>query len=167
VFRHNPDIRDLLGTRYHLGVTYLKVCTHNQGAARRKGWRPIRGADFYTIVGTKGQADMAFMGKGKPIPGSNPEQGVPKMFEDAEITRLTGHETRPEFTIDFREDSHGTVDESPAEGAGLPEPDFGEQDQGFPSISVEQDRKGAAGGSQPDKGAGSGKSQRHSQKPKG
>jgi len=95
-FDHVPKLRELLANGGWPGVVYAQVCVQNLKAAsdrleRPANLRPIRGASYYSIVGPTGEAPMALLGCGKPIPGSAPEGGSRLFFTDGEVGLVTGH----------------------------------------------------------------------------
>jgi hypothetical protein len=97
VYDHVPRLRELLPNGGWPGVVYAQVCVHNLKAAsdradRPANLRPIRGATYYSILGPNGEAAMALVGQGKPIPGAAPEAGERLFFTDGEVEKQTGHE---------------------------------------------------------------------------
>ncbi len=124
VFRHVPKLHELLPNGGWPGVVYAQVCVHNLKAAadreeRPDHLRPIRGSTYYSIVGPKGSADMALVGRGQPIPGGAPESGARLFFTDGEVAEQTGLEVG-EYPIWFRQEAfHAEIEvASRADGAG-------------------------------------------------
>lgn len=96
VFDHVPQLHELLPNGGWPGVVYAQVCAHNVVAANNRvdrpaNLRPIKGAAYYAIRGSRGMAEMALVGTGSPIPGAAPEAGARLFFTDGEVERLTGH----------------------------------------------------------------------------
>lgn len=94
-FDHVPKLHELIAYGGWPGVVYAQVCVHNTANAAARTdtpdhLRPIRGADFYSIVGPRGEAQMALVGTGSPIPGASPDAGARLFFTDGEVERLTG-----------------------------------------------------------------------------
>ena len=94
-FDHIPKLRELLKNGGWPGVTYAQCLVRNLKAAadrtdRPANLRPIRGAFYYSITTAKGEAQMALVGCGKPIPGAAPEAGERLFFTDGEVEDVTG-----------------------------------------------------------------------------
>jgi hypothetical protein len=106
VFDHVPRLRELWSNGGWPGVTYAQCCIHNLKAANDREDRPahlsrIEASEFYSIVGPKGEAQMALVGCGKRIQGAAPEGGERLFFTDGEVEELTGFPV--EYPIWFSE----------------------------------------------------------------
>jgi hypothetical protein len=95
-FDHVPELHELLPNGGWPGVVYAQACVHNVANAAARvdepsHMRPIRGTEYYEVVGPKGVVQMALIGCGAPIPGAAPECGARLFFTDGEVEKLTGH----------------------------------------------------------------------------
>ena len=123
-FDHLPKLHELLPNGGWPGIVYAAVCIHNMANAAERTerpayLRPIRGADYFYIVGPKGRSQMALVGCGERIPGAAPESGARLFFVDGEVARMTGHEVK--FPIWFRPEPEEVIrgkDESSAQATG-------------------------------------------------
>lgn len=116
-FDHVPKLHELLPNGGWPGVIYAQACVHNiaNAAAREQepgGLRPIRGTDYFEIVGPRGTAQMALVGCGSPIPGASPAAGARLFFTDGEVEGLTGLPVK-EYTIWFRPQPEEPKKEAP------------------------------------------------------
>lgn len=146
-FDHVPELWELMPNEGWPGVTYAQVCVHNVKHARDReerpaNLRPIQDAFYYSITGPRGEAQMALVGCGKPIPGAAPESGARLFFTDGEVTRITGHAVK--YPIWFREQP----EEKPS-GEVKVEEDAGQQGGGQPGSPQRKDRQGDARGLRP------------------
>jgi hypothetical protein len=112
VFDHVPQLQELLPNGGWPGVVYAQVCVHNLKLANDRttqpaNLRPIRGTQYFSIRGIRGEAQMALVGCGQPIPGSAPESGARLFFTDGEVNLKTGLEVV--YPIWFRE-MEGAID---------------------------------------------------------
>jgi hypothetical protein len=95
-----PDPAELLQWGGQPGVHYLLVDSGNVHDAQRAEpiiiddvpcrWGPTKGADFYTIIGPKGEATAVLLSRGKPIPHADPANGVREWYYDRSLLQTTG-----------------------------------------------------------------------------
>ncbi len=90
-FDHIPGIGELLPQFKGLpGYQYLQCTVQNQKRAQSESWQPVNNSVIYTIIGPRGQADMALMVRGKRIPGQAPNSGARLCFCDKSVQEITG-----------------------------------------------------------------------------
>lgn len=96
VFDHIPRLRELVPNGGWPGVIYAQVAVPNLRAANDRtelpaaGLKHVRGTQFYSIRGPRGEISMALTHCGKPIPGAHPEGGERLFFTDASVEEATG-----------------------------------------------------------------------------
>jgi len=157
-FEHLPDLWDLLPASERgagggwPGVVYAIVCTHNAKRARDSGLRPIRGAEFFSIHGPRGEAAVLLMGHGEPIPGASADAGARELLYDGEIGTLTGHTPHEDTALWFSEQAAPTPEEAPPSGeihvtssGAIAATAPAQQDRGIPEHPQREDREGAPG----------------------
>ncbi len=94
-FDHIPSLRELIpDTGGTPGYEYAQVALANAKRAQDAGldppWRPVPGAQFYTITGPKGSIDLMLLRRGSPIRGLSPQSGARQCYIDKAVYSQTG-----------------------------------------------------------------------------
>ena len=93
LFDRVPTLEELLPqTGGRPGVTYAMVATSNLRKAQEQGWERLAGnTPIWTVEGPKGTVDFELWGRGKPIPGQDPNSSRCLCYVDKSIREDTGH----------------------------------------------------------------------------
>jgi hypothetical protein len=96
-FDHIPSLDELIKRPLggYPGMEYLQVCTQNTRKAEDEGWRRVPGSVAYSIVTSKGVADMVLYQYGTPIRGASHLSGKCVCLVDNEVEALTGLSPAP------------------------------------------------------------------------
>jgi hypothetical protein len=95
-----PDPAEVIQWGGKPGVQYLMIDSRNLHEARNEPpividgkehrWGPIKDMDVYQVVGPQGGTTIMVLGRGKPIPGADPANGVRRWSYDRTILETTG-----------------------------------------------------------------------------
>jgi hypothetical protein len=101
------------------GVEYCYVDGANLGAFQSIGFELVRDTDAFTVTGPKGEcSSVVIMGRGTPIPGADPQNGIRVLGVDNKIRESTGLDSEEGYDA-FLEDEK-TVQQGQAEESAPP-----------------------------------------------
>jgi hypothetical protein len=86
-----PRLEEVLLWGGQPGVEYCYVDGSNIGAFQDLGFEMLRDTSVFTVIGPKGMChSVLIMGRGTPIPGADPQNGVRMLGVDNVIRESTG-----------------------------------------------------------------------------
>lgn len=109
-----PQLDEVLLWGGRPGVQYCYVSGENLGAFQDIGFDMVKDAQVFSVVGPKGQcSSVVIMGKGTPIPGADPQNGIRVLGVDNNIREITGLDSEAEYDVFSEEATPSEAEASP------------------------------------------------------